>query len=295
MRNQIESLESRRLLSGNLLVNGSFETPQIGFGASGQDFTDYAAGHVAGAGWNVTANTVDIVSNKPGGTYASAPAAGTQYLDLDGFAPGTISQSVATVVGQRYLLRFAYTATPFAVDGSSPAVRTASVLFGGKTITSLSKNVTGETPTKPGWTYVAFMVTATSKSSAVAFVGKSAGSLGIALDDISLTTIPSGTSTISGQVFADGNGDGKKGIDAIGLAGWTVYIDLNNSGTLDQFDLKVTTDHLGKFSFGTLAAGTYKLRIVAQTGWKLTTPAVLTVTVGAGQTSLTSLFGEQPI
>jgi hypothetical protein len=294
MRSQIESLESRRLLSGNLLVNGSFETPQIGFGASGQDFTDYTVGHVAGAGWNVTANSVDIVSNKPGATFASAPAVGNQYLDLDGYAPGTISQTVATVVGQRYLLRFAYTATPFA-GGGAPAGRTATVMFGGKPVTSLSKTETGETPTNPGWTYVSFIVTATSKSSAVAFVGKSVGTLGIALDDISLTTIPTGTSTISGQVFADGNGDGKKGIDAIGLSGWTVYIDLNNSGTLDQFDLKVTTDHFGKFLFGTLAAGTYKLRIVAQTGWKLTTAAVLTVTVGAGQTSLTSLFGEQPI
>ena len=155
--------------------------------------------------------------------------------------------------------------------------------------------MTGETPAKPGWTYLTFLVTATSTTSAVAFVGKSAGSLGIALDDISLTSIPKGTSTISGQVFADGNGDGKKGIDAIGLSGWTVYIDLNNNGTLDTADLKFTTDHLGKFSFGSLAAGTYKVRIVAQSGWKLTTPVVLTVTVGAGQTSSTSLFGEQPI
>ncbi|HEX4794488.1 MAG TPA: SdrD B-like domain-containing protein [Humisphaera sp.] len=294
MRNQIESLESRRLLSGNLVVNGSFETPQIGFGASGQDFTDYTVGQVAGAGWHVTANSVDIVSNKVGATFASTPAAGTQYLDLNGYAPGTISQSVATVIGRRYMLRFAYTATPFA-GGGAPAVRTANVLFGGKTLTTLSKNETGETPNKPGWTYVSFIVTATTTSSAVAFVGKSLGSLGIALDDISLTAIPSGTSAVSGQVFADGNGDGKKGIDAIGLSGWTVWIDLNNNGTLDGADLKLTTDHLGKFSFSALAAGTYKLHIVAQSGWKLTTAPILTVSVAAGQTSSTSLFGEQPI
>ena len=36
---------------------------------------------------------------------------------------------------------------------------------------------------------------------------------------ISFTAIPAGTASISGQVFGDGNGDGKKGIDAIGLSG----------------------------------------------------------------------------
>ena len=291
MIRHIEALERRSLLSANLLVNGSFETPQIGFGASGQDFTDYISGQIAGAGWHVTANSVDIVSNKPGATYASTAAAGNQYLDLDGYAPGTITQTVTTVVGQRYTFKFAFTATPF---GGAP-VRTANVLFNGTKITALSKDVTGETPTKPGWVYKQFTLTATSKSSTISFVGTSVGSLGIALDDISFTAIPAGTASISGQVFGDGNGDGKKGIDAIGLSGWTVWIDLNGNGTLDTSDIKVTTNHLGKFTFGQLAAGTYKLHIVQQTGWKLTTAAIVTVTLTNGQVSTTSLFGEQPI
>jgi len=286
-----ETLERRSLLAANLLTNGSFETPQIGFGASGQDFTDYISGQIAGAGWHVTANSVDIVSNKPGATFASTAAAGNQYLDLDGYAPGTISQTVTTKVGQRYTLRFAFTATPF---GGAP-VRTANVKFNGSTITSLSKDVTGETPAKPGWVYKTFTLTATSTSSTISFVGTSAGTLGIAVDDISFTAIPAGTASISGQVFADGNGDGKKGIDAIGLSGWTVWIDLNGNGTLDSADVKVTTDHFGKFTIGQLAAGTYKLHVVQQIGWKLTTPAILTITLTNGQASTTSLFGEQPI
>jgi hypothetical protein len=57
----------------------------------------------------------------------------------------------------------------------------------------------------------------------------------------------------------------------------------------------VTTDHLGKFSIGQLAAGTYKVHIVQQTGWKLTTAPVLTITLANAQASTTSLFGEQPI
>jgi choice-of-anchor C domain-containing protein len=291
MSRQIELLERRSLLSANLLVNGSFETPQIGFGASGQDFTDYTSGQIAGAGWHVTSNSVDIVSNKVGATFASIPAAGNQYLDLDGYAPGTISQTVTTKPGQRYTFRFAFTATPF---GGAP-VRTATVKFNGSTITSLSKDVTGETPSKPAWVYKQFTLTATSTSSTISFVGTSAGGLGIALDDISFTAIAAGRASISGQVFADGNGDGHKGIDAIGLSGWTVWIDINGNGTLDTGDLKVTTDHLGKFSIGQLAAGTYKVHIVQQTGWKLTTAPVLTITLANAQASTTSLFGEQPI
>ena len=287
----VESLERRSLLSTNLLTNGSFETPQIGSGSSGEDFTDYSAGQIVGAGWQVTANSVDIFSNKSPFTYT--PAAGNQFLDLNGGAPGTISQTVTTKPRQRYTLRFAFTATPFVFNGSP--VRTANVNFNGTTIATLSKDVTEETPSKPGWIYKTFTLMATSTSSTIAFVSTSAGFQGIALDDISFTAIPAGTASVSGEVFADGNGDGKKGIDAIGLSGWTVWIDLNGNGTLDSADVKVTTDHFGNFTIGQLAAGTYKLHIVQQTGWKLTTPAILTITLTNGQASTTSLFGEQPI
>src|SRR5258708_33636369 len=194
MARQMETRERRSLLSANLLVNGGFETPQIGFGVSGQDCTDDSAGQIAGAGWHVTSNSVDIVSNKVGGTYASTPAVGTQYLDLDGYAPGTISQTVATVPSRRYTLRFAFAATPFVGNGADP--RTANVLFAGKALTSLSKSTTGETPTKPGWAYKQFIVTAASTSSTVTFVGTSGGSLGIALDDISLTSMPAATASL---------------------------------------------------------------------------------------------------
>jgi hypothetical protein len=167
--------------------------------------------------------------------------------------------------------------------------------FNGKTIAMLSKNVAGETPAKPGWTYVSYAVTATSATSTVTFAGTSAGSLGAMLDDVSLVEQPLGTASISGQVFADGNGDGKKGIDAIGLSGWKAWLDLNNNGVLDTTDLTATTDHLGNFSFINLAAGTYKVHVVAQTGWKLTTPSAVSVTLTAGQKAVNELFGEQPV
>jgi hypothetical protein len=42
-------------------------------------------------------------------------------------------------------------------------------------------------------------------------------------------------------------------------------------------------------------AGTYKLRVVQQTGWKLTTPSIVTVVLATGQQSTNKLFGEQPV
>lgn len=295
MRALIQSLEGRTLLAGNLLINGDFETPNVGNGASGQGFTTYATGATLGTtGWKVTAGSVDIVRNAAGTTYATKPASGQQCVDLDGLQPGTISQSVTTVVGRRYLLKLAYTATPF-VGGGAPTTRTASVLFGGATVVNLSKAVTGLTPQNAGWTYVEYLVTATSTTSAVAIKGTSAGSLGMAVDNVSLTEMPFGTAGISGQVFADGNGDGVKGTDAIGLSGWSVYIDANNNSKLDTNEIRAVTDRFGNYNIANLAAGSYKLRVVQQTNWKLTTPALLTITLTTGQKVTNKLFGEQPI
>lgn len=288
----IESLENRRLFATNLLLNGDFESPVIGAGASGQGFTTFTAPAAVGPGWKVTAGSVDIVSNAPGVTYSTKPASGKQLIDMDGLAPGTLTQSVPTVAARRYLLTFSWTATPF--RGGGPDVRMMDVQFGGKTIVSLSKSVVGLTSTAPGWQSSQFLVTATSSSSAVTFIAKSPGTLGMAIDKVSLVAAPTGTASISGQVFADGNGDGVKGADAIGLGGWSVYLDLNNNAKLDTNELSVKTDRFGNYSIKGLAAGTHKVRVVQQANWKLTTPAVLSLTVTSN--ALTNkLFGEQPI
>lgn len=289
----IESLERRRLFATNLLLNGDFESPAIGAGQSGQAFTTFTAPATIGSGWKVTANSVDIVSNAFPAAFAVKPASGKQVIDMDGLAPGTLTQSVPTVSGHRYLLTFSWTATPF-LGGGAPDVRKLDVQFAGKTLVSLSKSAVGLTATAPGWQTLQYLVTASSASSAVTFIAKSAGTLGAAIDNVSLVAAPFGTASISGQVFGDGNGDGVKGVDAIGLLGWSVYIDLNNNAKRDTNELLVTTDRFGKFTLNNLAAGTYKVRVVQQTNWKLTTPAILSVTVTT--TAVTNkLFGEQPI
>ncbi|MEZ6039830.1 MAG: Ig-like domain-containing protein [Planctomycetaceae bacterium] len=77
-------------------------------------------------------------------------------------------------------------------------------------------------------------------------------------------------STISGAVFADTNKNGIRDAGEHGLAGITVYLDMNNSGTLDAGDLQTTTsadlyytpsiNEAGSYSFDHLASGTYSIR-----------------------------------
>jgi hypothetical protein len=65
---------------------------------------------------------------------------------------------------------------------------------------------------------------------------------------------------ISGQVFLDFNGNGVLDKGEPGLAGQTVYLDLNNSGQWNASDPTATTDENGFYQFTGLASGTYIVR-----------------------------------
>ncbi len=74
---------------------------------------------------------------------------------------------------------------------------------------------------------------------------------------------------ISGTIFNDLDGDGVKDSNEIGVgSGWMVYIDLDNDSVHDSNELFTTTDSNGDWTLSGLAAGTYKVRQVLQTGWK---------------------------
>ena len=104
---------------------------------------------------------------------------------------------------------------------------------------------------------------------------------------------------ISGTVFNDLNANGKKDSGEAGLSVWRVFIDSDNDGTWDSTEKSVQTDGSGNFSFTTLPAGTYRLRVVQQSGWKRTTPTLnggsLVITLGSGGTSTGNLFGEKTV
>ncbi len=108
-------------------------------------------------------------------------------------------------------------------------------------------------------------------------------------------TVTAPLGSISGQVFNDGNGDGKIDGNDLGLGLWTVYIDLKDTGSFVTGDPTSTTNIDGDFSFTGLSAGTYYIRVEPVTGTAATTPTVLTIKLTAGENSVGNLFGEKAI
>jgi uncharacterized protein (DUF2141 family) len=104
---------------------------------------------------------------------------------------------------------------------------------------------------------------------------------------------------ISGTIFNDLDGDGVKDSNEVGVGfGWTVYIDLDNDSVRDGNELFTTTDANGNWTLAGLAAGTYKVRQIVQTGWKQTTPSNnygLNVTLATNQIVSGKLFGSKKI
>jgi uncharacterized protein (DUF2141 family) len=98
---------------------------------------------------------------------------------------------------------------------------------------------------------------------------------------------------LSGNVFSDLNSSGVRDLNEPGLSNWTVYLDLNNNGKLDPGENTKVTDSYGNFSFVSLKAGTYYVRVVPQSGYSLTAPSggFIKLTLVAGTPS-TAAFAE---
>jgi len=77
--------------------------------------------------------------------------------------------------------------------------------------------------------------------------------------------------TISGIKWNDANGDGIKDAGESVLVGKTIYLDLDEDGTLDVGEPNMPTDASGSYSF-TVAPGTYRVAEVVESGWQQTLP-----------------------
>lgn len=189
--------------AANLITNGSFETPTL---SSPSQFLDIAAGaQPSGFTWDVTSDSVDVVT--AGTLFASTAFDGAQFLDLDGFAPGAISQSFSTVVGTGYIVSFAYANNPqgpgglpspgCAVGGpcaTIPATATAYVLDSGtdtQLIAPLLLTHGSSTVANPDWTSSgAIMFIAKGTTTSLSFVSDDPSSSdgGIFLDAVLVET-----------------------------------------------------------------------------------------------------------
>jgi len=191
-------IEVAQGLGGNLIANGSFETPEVTDPAKWQIFPD----GTAGLGWNVewvSGPATYLGEDRPQPALQEfhedvlGPAAeGNQYTELDSDWVGpsgslngepaliSIYQNIPTIVGQTYELRYAYAPRP----NTSGSQNNMDVKINGATVQSRSGVGGGSIV----WTYYPYQFVATSTSTKVEFVGGGTNdSLGIFLDDVSLT------------------------------------------------------------------------------------------------------------
>ena len=91
--------------AANLLVNGGFEDTGTAVVQSWGGYTYGTDYSLPLPGWNVDSGSVDIVTN---GTAWSPAYQGIHALDINGFGPGSISQSFLTQLGQTYTVFYAF-------------------------------------------------------------------------------------------------------------------------------------------------------------------------------------------
>jgi hypothetical protein len=100
---------------------------------------------------------------------------------------------------------------------------------------------------------------------------------------------------LSGTVFNDANGDRVRQSTESLMSGVRVYLDTNNDGSWQSTERSVLTTTAGAWSFNDLVPGTYRVRIVPTTNFRLTTPSPLTITLSNGGSRTNQLFGQRRI
>ncbi len=88
---------------------------------------------------------------------------------------------------------------------------------------------------------------------------------------------------------------GPRDIEQNGVAGWTVYLDLDNSGTLNNdaagtAEPSAVTNRDGFYSINRLVPNTYRVGGVMQSGWTATAPVLQDVIVTAGRSTRSDFF-----
>jgi len=159
----------------NLIVNGSFEQPNIG--PNNFIFAPSIPGWTGGP----PDNLVEIQSNFVLGP-GNAAQDGVQYAELNPNNPSALSQDITGLhVGQQYLLTFYYSARP----GTGP--NTAQAIFEGNAPINLAAGPVNQIT----WIQFSQLVTATDSTSTLTFRGLTpGGSEGNLIDNVSLVPVP---------------------------------------------------------------------------------------------------------
>lgn len=126
------------------------------------------------------------------------------------------------------------------------------------------------------------------------------GNIGVedtaALMAYALSTGTAGGGTVSGTVFIDKNVNRVKDTSELGLGGVVVYADLNNNSIFEPGEHFAISNGVGVYTLG-IPAGTFNLRSVVPTGYRLTTPVSGSVSVTvAANTAISNInFGQEQL
>ncbi len=176
----------------NLIRNGDFEDPEVpALSDESYGFLTYYGGE-SFPGWTVGGNSVDIVHE----SFWRA-ASGSQSVDLTGFGAGSISQTIATIPGENYLLRFALTGSPNWVGSRVPPLIVTMEFFWKESVVDvLTVDTAGLTVTSMGWSYCDYPLTAITDQTVLTFTSLTDLSTpdyrnrGAVLDDVALVAVP---------------------------------------------------------------------------------------------------------
>ena len=107
-----------------------------------------------------------------------------------------------------------------------------------------------------------------------------------------IETEPPGTASIGDLVFIDADGDGVLDAGETGLAGAVVRL----FNGIDEIASQ-TTDSVGRYSFGALKEGDYRVELVAESifDYEITTAATANVSLTDGEANSTIDFGAQEL
>jgi hypothetical protein len=112
-------------------------------------------------------------------------------------------------------------------------------------------------------------------------------------DDVSLTLSSKAapnTGFVTGNVFNDGNGNGKKNTNDKALAGVTVFADVDGDGKLDAGEPNAATDASGAYLLAKVPMGSVSVQLIALAGFRASSAATQKVNVTAGLTAAASPF-----
>lgn len=137
-------------------------------------------------GWHVDSGDIDVISSPPN---PDAADTGSQFIDLNGFNPGTISTNFNTIPGSVYQLNFAYCRNPNTLDNATFVAR-MTVAITGQPTWQLLYGVSN-TVNNPNWAHTSVVFTASSPVTTLQLSSLNAGNGGMFLDSFSVTRVPS--------------------------------------------------------------------------------------------------------